>query len=78
MGLNPRIITFQSAKGGVGCSVLACNTAMAIAYETKKPVCLLEFDVIHGGCQSVLMNFDSRIIKNQKSKSASKTWKSNS
>lgn len=63
MGLNPRIITFQSAKGGVGCSILASNTAIAIAYETKKPVCLLEFDVIHGGSQALLMNFEPELVK---------------
>ncbi|MFN4149610.1 MAG: hypothetical protein ACK4IX_01605, partial [Candidatus Sericytochromatia bacterium] len=43
MSFYPRIVTIQSAKGGVGCSVIAANTALGMVYETKKPVCLIEF-----------------------------------
>jgi pilus assembly protein CpaF len=63
MNAHPRIIVVQSAKGGVGCSVIAGNLAIALTYETKKPVCLLELDVIHGGCQAGLLNIEPGISK---------------
>lgn len=63
MSFYPRIVTIQSAKGGVGCSVVAANTALGMVYETKKPVCLIEFDVIHGGCQAGLFNIEPEVSK---------------
>lgn len=58
MSSHTRIIAVQSAKGGVGCSVTANNLAISMVYETKKPVCLIELDVIRGGCQAGLLNID--------------------
>lgn len=58
-----RIIAVQSAKGGVGCSVTATNLAISMVYETKKPVCLIELDVIRGGCQAGLLNIDHETSK---------------
>lgn len=63
MSSQPRIIAVQSAKGGVGCSVTANNLAISLVYETKKPVCLIEFDVIRGGCQAGLFNIDHEVSK---------------
>ena len=65
MNFQPRIISVQSAKGGVGCSLIASNLAIALLYETKKPVCLVELDVIHGGCQAGLFNIEPDISKNK-------------
>jgi pilus assembly protein CpaF len=63
MNAHPRIIVVQSAKGGVGCSVIACNLAISMTLETKRPVCLLELDVIHGGCQAGLLNIEPEVSK---------------
>lgn len=65
MSSHTRIIAVQSAKGGVGCSVTANNLAISMVYETKKPVCLIELDVIRGGCQSGLLNIDHEQSKNR-------------
>lgn len=63
MSNQSRIIAVQSAKGGVGCSVTATNLAISLVYETKKSVCLIELDVIRGGCQAGLLNVDHEISK---------------
>lgn len=63
MSEHTRIIAVQSAKGGVGCSVTATNLAISMVYETKKPVCLIELDVIRGGCQAGLLNIDHETSK---------------
>lgn len=63
MNSHSRIIVIQSAKGGVGCSVIASNISIAIATQTRKPVALLEFDVIRGGCQAGLFNIDPEVSK---------------
>ena len=63
MSGQPRIIGVQSAKGGVGCSVIANNLAISLVYETKKPVCLIELDVIRGGCQAGLLNIAHEVSK---------------
>jgi pilus assembly protein CpaF len=63
MSSHTRIIAVQSAKGGVGCSITANNLAISMVYETKKPVCLIELDVIRGGCQAGLLNIDHEISK---------------
>lgn len=65
MSIQPRIISVQSAKGGVGCSIIASNLAIALLYETRKPVCLIELDAVHGGCQSALFNIDSEVSKSK-------------
>lgn len=65
MSFYPRIVTIQSAKGGVGSSVIASNLALAMTYETKKPTCLIEFDLIHGGCQAGLFNIEPEVAKSK-------------
>jgi len=60
---NSRIIVVQSAKGGVGASVITSNLAITLGYITKKPVLLTEFDTIHGGSQVSLLNIDIKTAK---------------
>lgn len=62
---NSRIIVVQSAKGGVGASVIASNLSITLSYITKKPVLLTEFDTIHGGSQVSLLNIESEIAKSK-------------
>jgi pilus assembly protein CpaE len=43
-----RIISFINAKGGSGATMLACNTAQAIARADQSDVCLIDLDLQFG------------------------------
>jgi len=63
MNFSPRIITVQSAKGGVGSSIIASNLAIALKFLSKENVCLIDFDIVHGGSQASLFNIDPEVSK---------------
>lgn len=50
-----RLISIFSAKGGVGCTVLAVNLAVALRRQTGQAVCLFDCD-LHFGNVGVLLN----------------------
>jgi pilus assembly protein CpaE len=52
---NAKIITLFSSKGGVGKSVLAVNTAIALTNSTSKRTLLIDLDLLFGDI-SMLMN----------------------
>ena len=54
-GRQGRLITIFSAKGGVGCTVIAVNLAIALRKETGEDVCLFDCD-LHFGNAAVLLN----------------------
>jgi pilus assembly protein CpaE len=54
-GKQGRLITIFSAKGGVGCTVIAVNLAIALHKQTGEPVCLFDCD-LHFGNAAVLLN----------------------
>jgi len=49
------VVSVFSAKGGVGCTVIAVNLAVALRKQTGEPVCLFDGD-LHFGNVSVLLN----------------------
>jgi pilus assembly protein CpaE len=54
-GEEGRLISVFSAKGGVGCTVIAVNLAVALRRQTEEPVCLFDCD-LHFGNVAVLLN----------------------
>lgn len=52
---NGRLVSVFSAKGGVGCTVIAVNLAVALRKQTGEAVCLFDGD-LHFGNVSVLLN----------------------
>ncbi|HUS15134.1 MAG TPA: P-loop NTPase, partial [Chloroflexia bacterium] len=52
------VIVIFSPKGGVGCSVLACNVAMALHQATNKRVALLDYS-LQFGTIGALLNLQS-------------------
>ncbi len=50
-----RLVSVFSAKGGVGCTVIAVNLAVALRKQTGEAVCLFDGD-LHFGNVSVLLN----------------------
>ena len=57
-GRAGEIITIFSAKGGVGCTVLATNLAIALAMDSKARVALVDFSLQFGDT-AVLLNLRS-------------------
>ncbi|MBI3970695.1 MAG: response regulator [Chloroflexi bacterium] len=53
------IYTFYSAKGGVGCTTLACNLAVALKQRTGKEVALFDCGLLFGDV-GVVLNIDPR------------------
>lgn len=49
-----QIFTFYSAKGGVGCTTLACNVAIALKRATGKAVALFDCSLLFGDVGVVL------------------------
>lgn len=54
-GREGRVISVFSAKGGVGCTVIAVNLAVAVRKQSGEPVCLFDCD-LHFGNVAVLLN----------------------
>lgn len=54
-----RIFTFYSAKGGAGCTTLACNTAIALKRATNKEVALFDCGLLFGDV-GVVLNLNPR------------------
>lgn len=54
-----KIFTFYSAKGGAGCTTLACNTAIALKQMTGKEVALFDCGLLFGDV-GVVLNLDPR------------------
>jgi pilus assembly protein CpaE len=54
-GKEGRLISVFSAKGGVGCTVIAVNLAIALRRQTGEAVCLFDCD-LHFGNVAVLLN----------------------
>lgn len=54
-GREGRLISIFSAKGGVGCTVIAVNLAVALRKHTEEAVCLFDCD-LHFGNVAVLLN----------------------
>lgn len=52
---NTRIVSFFSSKGGVGKTVLALNTAIALSKEMNKKTLLIDMD-LHFGDISIMVN----------------------
>lgn len=50
-----RLISVFSAKGGVGCTVIAVNLAVALRRQTNEAVCLFDCD-LHFGNVAVMLN----------------------
>jgi pilus assembly protein CpaE len=50
-----RLVSIFSAKGGVGCTVIAVNLAVALRRQTGEAVCLFDCD-LHFGNVAVLLN----------------------
>jgi len=58
MSQKIRIISFIGSKGGVGTSVIANNTAIGLAIQTRAPILLMDMDTIRGGVQSSLLDLE--------------------
>lgn len=54
-----KVITFYSAKGGVGCTTLACNLAVALRKTTGKEVALFDCGLLFGDV-GVVLNLNPR------------------
>lgn len=54
-----KVFTFYSAKGGAGCTTLACNTAIALKQMTGKEVALFDCGLLFGDI-GVVLNLDPR------------------
>ena len=54
-----RIYTFYSAKGGVGCTTIACNVAIALKQLTNKKVAIFDCGLLFGDV-GVVLNVDPR------------------
>ena len=54
-----KIFTFYSAKGGAGCTTLACNTAIALKRATNKEVALFDCGLLFGDV-GVVLNLNPR------------------
>jgi pilus assembly protein CpaE len=54
-----KIFTFYSAKGGAGCTTLACNTAVALKRATGKEVALFDCGLLFGDV-GVVLNLNPR------------------
>ncbi|HEU5317275.1 MAG TPA: response regulator, partial [Chloroflexota bacterium] len=54
-----KIFTFYSAKGGAGCTTLACNTAIALKRATGKEVALFDCGLLFGDV-GVVLNLNPR------------------
>src|SRR5207253_3743474 len=57
-GRGGELITVFSPKGGVGCTTIACNLAIALANITKAKVALVDFSLQFGDV-AVLLNLHS-------------------
>jgi septum site-determining protein MinD len=51
-----RFIVVFGTKGGVGKTMVAINTAVSLAQRTKKPVCLIDLDVMAMGDMAKALN----------------------
>lgn len=58
-GREGMVFTFYSAKGGAGCTTLACNTAVALKRATGKEVALFDCGLLFGDV-GVVLNLDPR------------------
>ena len=54
-----KIFTFYSAKGGAGCTTLACNTAVALKRATGKEVAIFDCGLLFGDV-GVVLNLNPR------------------
>lgn len=58
MSQKVRIVSFIGSKGGVGTSVIANNTAIGLAIQTRVPILLIDMDLIKGGAQASLLDME--------------------
>jgi pilus assembly protein CpaE len=58
-GREGKIFTFYSAKGGAGCTTLACNTAVALHRMTNKAVAVFDCGLLFGDV-GVVLNLNPR------------------
>jgi pilus assembly protein CpaE len=56
---SAQVFAFYAAKGGLGCTTLACNTAVALKQLTGKEVALFDCGLLFGDV-AVLLNLDPR------------------
>lgn len=59
---DAKIITFYSSKGGVGKSVLAVNSAIAISKEATKKTLLLDLDLQFGDISMLVNQYNKKTI----------------
>jgi pilus assembly protein CpaE len=58
-GREGKVFTFYSAKGGAGCTTLACNTAVALRRMTNKAVAVFDCGLLFGDV-GVVLNLNPR------------------
>ncbi|MDP4178995.1 MAG: response regulator [Bacillota bacterium] len=59
---NAKVITYFSSKGGVGKSVLALNSAVALSKESGKKVLLLDMDLQFGDISMMVNKYNEKTI----------------
>ncbi len=59
---SAKVITFFSAKGGVGKTVIACNVAVGLKQQTKSSVILVDLDLQFGDIAVMLQLVPERTI----------------
>jgi pilus assembly protein CpaE len=57
-----KIVTFFSSKGGVGKSVLALNTSIALSKEGRKRILLIDMDLQFGDISILVNQYNSKTI----------------
>lgn len=57
-----RLLVVFGTKGGVGKTVVATNIAASLAMRLKKPVCLIDLDVMAVGDVAKMLNIDRKSV----------------